>query len=303
MRRYRPLLGLSVLIATHRRPAGLRRLLTALRPQVAGRPERSIVVVNDGSHDDSYAKIADEFADMIEYLPLPKSEGLGAVRNAAISRCAGSYAVFTDDDCEPPPWWLDWLSARLQVHPEIDVVIGTTVPLWTTKDFREVLQGEWFLPRPSPVGRWEAFVTANVAIRAELLRAIGGFVPSLNIGEDTELCIRLYRAGARVVSDKDWWVRHQVGLPVLALARRYHAYGEARAAVAAAAAVPVPRGIDGSFARRAATFMRIWRSYWQRPAPQSFRRGPVTRARASLAAAVIDYAFLRGLARSNAPAH
>jgi hypothetical protein len=182
-------------------------------------------------------------------------------------------------------------------------VIGTTVPLWTTKDFREVLQGEWFLPRPSPVGRWEAFVTANVAIRAELLRAIGGFVPSLNIGEDTELCIRLYRAGARVVSDEDWWVRHQVGLPVLALARRYHAYGEARAAVAAAAAVPVPRGIDGSFARRAATFMRIWRSYWQRPAPQSFRRGPVTRARASLAAAVIDYAFLRGLARSNAPAH
>ena len=295
MRLFRPLIGLSVLVATHRRPAGLRRLLTALRPQVEGRPERSIIVINDGSHDDAYAEIVAEFADVIEYREMPKAVGLGAVRNAALDLCRGAYAVFTDDDCEPPPWWLDWLLARLVAHPEIDVVIGTTMPLWTNKDFRERLQGEWFLPQPSRLGRWDVFVTANVAIRAELLRNVGGFISSLDVGEDTELCVRLHRARARFASDYRWQVRHEVGKPTLALARRYRAYGEAQARIGAAAALEIPRAIRGGFGERAAAFLRLRREYARR-AQSAFGPNPLVQARAAICAAMVQYAYFRGLA-------
>ena len=289
---YRPFLGLSVLIATHRRPEGLRRLLAALRPQVEGRPERSIIVVNDGSHDATYARVVEEFAGIIDYTALPKADGLGAVRNAALARCRGAYAVFTDDDCEPPPWWLDWLTARLSVHPEIDVVVGTTLALWDTKSFRERLEGEWFLPRPSLLGRWYVFVTANVAIRADLLRELRGFAPALYVGEDTDLCIRLHRAGARFLVDDKWWVRHEVGKPVRALARRYRAYGEAQARIGATSAIQVPEGLGPGLSGQIAAVVDLWRGYIERPADF---RSRLERWRAAAAAAFVMRAYLRGL--------
>ena len=291
---YRPLLGLSVLVATHGRPQGLRRLLAALRPQIQDHPERNVVVVNDGSHDAAYAEVAAEFADVIDYTPLPKASALGEVRNAAVIRSRGAYVVFTDDDCEPPPWWLDWLAARLSVHPEIDVVIGTTMPLWNKRSFRERLEGEWFLPQPTYFGRWHVFITANVAIRADVLREVGGFLPALQVGEDTELCIRLHRAGARFLIDEQWWVKHEVGKPISALARRYRAYGEARSRIGSISSVEVTTRLSSGLAGHVATIAGLWRDYNKDVA--SFP-GPLERWAAAGAAAIVMYAYYRGIGR------
>ena len=50
-------------------------------------------------------------------------------RNASAELANGDYLVFTDDDCEPPDWWLDWVQARLEWAPDLDVVAGPTRPL------------------------------------------------------------------------------------------------------------------------------------------------------------------------------
>src|SRR5262245_65994423 len=92
---------LSVIVPTYRRPAALERLLEALRPQLAGRVDREAVVVNDGTHDDAYAAIAERFADVARYLALPVNRGPSAARNEAARSARGSWLVFIDDDCVP----------------------------------------------------------------------------------------------------------------------------------------------------------------------------------------------------------
>jgi GT2 family glycosyltransferase len=302
MQGYRPMVGMSVLIATHKRPEGLRRLLTALRPQVTGRAERSIIVVNDGTHDDAYAEVAQEFADVIDYRTLPTPMGVVVARNAGLGVCKAAYAVFTDDDCEPPPWWLDWLDARLRANPEIDVVIGVTRPLWQRKDFRELV-GEMFLPGPSKAHERDMFVTANVAIRRELLVATGGFgfADFAGTGEDTELSIRLHRAGARFTLDPGWWTRHAVGESILSLARRYRRYGEGNARIGglAAALVYIPPGLAPTSLGRLSSIWPVLR--WARTRTATFAGGPLTRFAAALAVTVVTLDHYRGLARPRAP--
>jgi hypothetical protein len=73
MRQFRPLVGLSVLIATHRRPAGLRRLLTALRPQLPCKQNgRHLSVMPEGQNSCCWAGIA---RWLVQILGVEKTEG------------------------------------------------------------------------------------------------------------------------------------------------------------------------------------------------------------------------------------
>ncbi len=295
VRRYQPPLGLSVLISTYKRPAGLRRLLTALRPQVEKRVEREIVVVNDGSHDEEYAGVVAEFADIIRYAALEKNQGIVAARNATLKLCYGTYAVFTDDDCVPPPYWLDWVSARLRLHPEIDVLAGTTTPHWKTKSFRERVLGAWFIPRPWRIGRRDIFVTANVAIRSDLLRGVGafGFEGFAGAGEDTELSLRLHRARARFLVDHMWTVEHDVDQKFRSLARKYQVYGRANAIIShrARITIPPPAGMV-TFNEPMNGFRGLLR--FQRHLAMAIEGGPAARAVAAATGAWIQSSYVKG---------
>lgn len=132
--------SLTVAIATYRRAEGLRRLLTALRPQVEGRGDREIVVVNDGSHDVAYEEVVKSFGTMVRYDALAENGGVSVARNRALALAGGDYVVFIDDDCLPPPYWLDWLAGRLLASPDIDVVAGTTRLFWRKRALFERVQ-------------------------------------------------------------------------------------------------------------------------------------------------------------------
>jgi glycosyltransferase involved in cell wall biosynthesis len=223
---------LSVAVSTYRRPEGLRRLLTALRPQVQGREAREIVVVNDGSHDQRYQRVIDEFKDVILYRPLSGNVGIAKARNASAQLARGEYLVFTDDDCEPPAWWLDWLEARLDHNGELDLIAGTTkAPALARPRFLERVYAHYnFIPHPWSTGRSTLFVTANVAIRRELFWQHGGFgfgEEFPGAGEDSEFASRLARAGARSIADFNWYVCHDVSGTLRRQMRRFWRYGYA----------------------------------------------------------------------------
>ena len=205
----RPAPSITIAVATWRRPKGLRRLLEALRPQVEGHRGREIVVVNDGSHDAAYAEVVSAFESIVRYESLSENAGVGVARNRCVSLAKGDFVVFVDDDCVPPPFWLDWLAARLTVAPDIDALAGSTRLLWRNSGFFERVQAHFkLLPRPWVTRQDIIFVTASLAIRRALLERLGGFRP-LRIGEDTELAGRVAQSGARVVVDEDWFVHHE----------------------------------------------------------------------------------------------
>ena len=221
--------SLSVVVPTYRRPAVLHRLLSALEQQVTGNPNYSVVVINDGSHDDAYAKVVERFQSMIDYVALPENHGPGAARNAGAKKATGRFLVFTDDDCVPPPHWLDWLAAILQEHPYVAVLGGWARPLpsaspgWT-EQFRIAHKR---YPKPEV---WDGEVlllpTVNLAVRRDWFEKIGGFDERLRIaGEDLNLTYRLKRAGAPLHVDPAWFTQHDLRSGLFEHWRRYFRYG------------------------------------------------------------------------------
>ena len=291
---------LSVAIATHDRPDGLKRLLMALGPQIANGHE--IVVVNDGSHDARYDAVVAAFGGGVRYDVFDQNRGVAAARNRCVELASGDYVVFIDDDCVPPSWWLDWLTAVLRHDPDLDVVAGTTHPLWPSRRrFSARLQAHYALfPRPQKARDDILFVTANVAIRRAVLLKTGGFgFPGFQgVGEDTELSNRLRLAGASMRIDASWHVFHDVGERLDRLCRRYWRYGYANAANLRLTTWPWAHDSVG----QAPHFSpRQWRTRYRefRAASAGFSALPWMRAFSAAAATAVSVAYRNGAAAGN----
>ncbi len=220
--------SLCVVIPTYRRATRLDRLLTALEPQITGRPDRQVVVVNDGSHDGAYAEIAERFRSMIDYVALPQNRGRAAARNAGARKATGRYLVFTDDDCVPPPHWLDWLVADLQEYPYVAVIGGTTRPLPCESPglIERYATINGLGPRPNlRYGLLHCVPTANLAIRRDWFERVGGFDDRFDLGEDTNLTSRLRRAGAHFHIDWSWFTYHDQDWSLFECCERWFRYG------------------------------------------------------------------------------
>jgi glycosyltransferase involved in cell wall biosynthesis len=292
--------ALSVAVATYRRPAALRRLLSALRPQVEDKPGREIVVVNDGSHDDAYDQVRADFAGLIKYRALPRNVGIAAARNAAAELASGDYLVYTDDDCVPPPWWLDWLAARLAASPGLDIIAGYTRPLERPREtfLARVQSDHAIIPKPTMSSSGVLFVTANVAIRRKLLSECGGFgFPGFRgASEDTELSSRLRQHGATFFVDPKWYVHHEVGDSLVTMCRRHWRYGYANAAMMALTTSPAANDGLGWYRRR--RHVRNWLEAFreQRRLSAASPRGPAVRLLSSFVASLVRLAYFDGCA-------
>lgn len=293
--------SLTVAVATYRRPEGLRRLLAALRPQVAGIAGREIVVVNDGSHDDAYEMVRRAFGDIAAYQAAAQNRGIAETRNALAAMGTGAFLVYVDDDCEPPPWWLDWLAARLAAAPELDVVAGPTRPLWPEGKRRFIarVQAHYgLLPRPRQSHDAILFVTANVAIRRSALLAAGGFgYPGFTgASEDSELASRLALRGALMRIDQDWHVFHEVTGNLAELCRRYWRYGFANGSYLRLASAPRIYDELLHYRRRDHLQALKARHTAQRSLRETFSPRRMVQRLSGMAAAVVSLAYLEGCA-------
>jgi glycosyltransferase involved in cell wall biosynthesis len=105
----------SIIIPSFNGAARIGTCLEALRAQRTGR-ETEILVVDDGSTDTT--------ADVVRSFPgirliTQGNAGPAAARNRGAREAQGALLVFTDDDCEPTP---DWLEALLEPFSDPQVV-------------------------------------------------------------------------------------------------------------------------------------------------------------------------------------
>lgn len=127
--------------------------------------------------------------------------GASVARNLGWQAATRPIVAFTDDDCRPLPSWLDRMAATFD-RPEVGFVYGGVSadgagpPLSVTAagDATDLPAGE--------VRTIDRFGHgANVAVRRSALAAVGGWEPRLGAGralaggEDTDLALRLLRAG------------------------------------------------------------------------------------------------------------
>lgn len=92
-------------------------------------PPEQVVVVNDGSTDDT-KKIADGYANRIEYYE-HENQGPGASRNEGLKVARGDYVAFLDADDYWLPGFLSRCVSFLEKHPDaVAVSVGQLHNLW-----------------------------------------------------------------------------------------------------------------------------------------------------------------------------
>ncbi len=207
-------LTVSVIVNTYNRARSLERLLPSLA-QLDG--ECEVVVVNGPSTDDTMEVLA-RVAHRVKIVACPTAN-LSRSRNLGIGAAAGEIVVFIDDDALPGDRaWLSKLTAAFAGPANAAVGAAGGPSLHRDGDWPE-FAGGWtsdyaeqrFADSPVPDGaRWaRRTVGNNSAFRRAALVAIGGFDEHFPYYlDETDVCLRLQRAGYRTVYLPDAPVRH-----------------------------------------------------------------------------------------------
>jgi GT2 family glycosyltransferase len=187
---------IAVVVASHDRPLRLRWLLNALEEQTLA--DFEVVVAHDsrGPETDELLRSHPLAADgRLRHLTFRPGPGPAEKRNAAWNMARAPLVAFTDDDCRPPPDWLEQLITVAALNPGA-VVQGATRP---DPDELEIAHRAPHartqeIEPPTPWGQ-----TCNILYPRELLEELGGFEVAfpLPAGEDTDLLQRALAAGAR----------------------------------------------------------------------------------------------------------
>lgn len=242
---------LSVVVASYNGARLLPECLASLCRQ-EGCPCLEIIVVDDGSTDDTWAQI-ESFE--VEGVRLPENRGLSAARNAGLARATGKLVAFVDDDeVAPTSWAAKIVSFWSTAPPEVIILCGFTSPLTVdTFNRRFVRWHRPFMPtdqlrkgsgqiggrirryigsvsRPTVgVGRPVArAVGCAMSMRRSELINLGGFADDIRFGgEDDELSVRvLERFGADAIwFDPAIELRHDFDSSFRSTLRRFRLYG------------------------------------------------------------------------------
>jgi glycosyltransferase involved in cell wall biosynthesis len=105
---------LSVIIPTFNRARLLSQAVRSVLQQSYQNIE--ILVVDDGSTDNTEEVVATEFGPQVRYL-FQNNQGLNAARNTALREARGDYIALLDDDDLWLPWKTDVQLALLEQHP------------------------------------------------------------------------------------------------------------------------------------------------------------------------------------------
>jgi hypothetical protein len=203
----------------------LARCLQSVRPV----PNR--VYVDSGSTDGSLALARDEGVSVVE-LPTPPPFTAARARNTGLTKLLAEepdleFVQMVDGDCEVRPAWLTAALQTLRSEPDLALVFGRRRERHPERSIYNALcDDEWNVPVGEASG-----VGGDALFRVAALRQVDFYNPRMIAGEDTELAMRLRKAGwhlrridaemtlhdAAITSFGQWWRRTQ---------RSGHGYGE-----------------------------------------------------------------------------
>lgn len=195
---------LSVVVATRDRSRRLGLLLDALEAQTVGRDAFELVVIDDGSEDDT-RELLEGRADRLIVHDSPT--GPAIARQEGWKAASGDLIAFTDDDCRPES---DWLERALESHLRAP---GAIVQGQTRPDPKEAHVLGDPLARSIRVDRLGPFFqTCNVFYPKSLLERVDGFDPSIPRPsvEDADLAMRALATGCGAVYAERAIVNHAV---------------------------------------------------------------------------------------------
>lgn len=195
--------ALSIVVPTYNRWDRLQRVLKALSEQTVPREDLEVVVVSDGSTDETDKNLAAGNSPVPVHFIQQENSGPAVARNTGVAKASGDLILFIDDDVVAAP---ECAAVHLESHEKATrdtVVIG---PLLTPdgdhklepwvaweqrmlyKQYDAMARGDW-----APTAR--QFYTGNASLARATMIASGGFDASFKRGEDVQLAYRLRDEG------------------------------------------------------------------------------------------------------------
>jgi glycosyltransferase involved in cell wall biosynthesis len=201
---------LSIIIPVRNGKKVLPVMLEALRQSELPRDTWELIVVDDGSTDES-AAIASGYADLVIRLPAP-SRGPGYARNRGVERARGECVVFMDADCLPRPDTLRRIAATMASQPDVDALFGAycdePAAAGLVSQYRNLLHHYTHDQEP---GDAQTFWAGCGCVRRSVFVAVGMYDewrfsrPQI---EDVELGYRISGKGYRIRLQPDIQVTH-----------------------------------------------------------------------------------------------
>jgi glycosyltransferase involved in cell wall biosynthesis len=176
-----------------------------------------VVVVDDGSVDETPARLAEMKDPRLRVLRHDSSRGVAAARNAALATARGDWIAFLDDDDL-------WAPAKLRKQLS---AAGEAQATWVYSgaivlDERLTVLDVYEAPTPAELADMLLAYNAvpagasNVMARADAIRAVGGYDETLSQLADWDLWIRLALAGPPAACQEPLmaYVQHSSGMLV-----------------------------------------------------------------------------------------
>jgi len=195
-----------VVIGRNEGPGLIRCLRSAL---ACGVP---VVYADSGSSDGSAASSRSLGVEVVE-LDAARPFSAARGRNEGYARLMAMHpdvdvVQFVDGDCELFPGWLERGLLELSRRPDAAIVCGRVRERAPSASLYNALCAlEWRLP-PGEVDACGGIF----AVRARAFRDVGGFRDDVLAGEEPEFCLRIRRAGHKVLHVPDDMVWHDSAL-------------------------------------------------------------------------------------------
>ncbi|MEO8698235.1 MAG: glycosyltransferase [Acidimicrobiales bacterium] len=218
--------AVSVVVPTHNRAPKLARVLEALAEVECPIGGFEVIVVDDGSVDDTAAVVA--AASLPVVLIRQANAGAASARNRGWRAGRAPVIAFLDDDCVPSRTWLIDLVNASEADAAIGAVGGAIVPLepGTRATFVQLDR----LVAHGADGEREVryLVTANMIVRREVLESLDGFDERFPVGEDTDFGARVRASGRKLAVIDGGVVAHDHRLGLREILATYRKAGRAR---------------------------------------------------------------------------
>lgn len=187
----------SCIVPTHNRSSRVTEAIDSLLREPYEPLE--IVIVDDGSTDDTLAVLEREYGDepRVKIVPIESSIGAARARNRGLRRASGAFVTFMDDDDVNVPGRIEG-QVRLARRHDADFVTCTRCYYQTDRSTRLVgpeteaidLEDMWVANR---------VVSVTPLVRTELMRETL-FDASLEVAQDYDAWLRCFENCSRTVN-------------------------------------------------------------------------------------------------------
>ena len=226
----------SVIVPTYNRADEIIELLDSLEKQTISKNDFEVIIVDDGSTDNTENIISNYISNQKINISFIKQDhkGPGEARNLGMQKAQGKYYLFIDSDCIADKEWLSSYKSAVQgIDPAgfggPDKVLPNFSPVQKAIDYSMTS----FITTGGIRGSSKKKISKyyprsfNMGVRADIVDKIGG-MGKLRHGQDIEFSNRILSTGEQVIKVDSAVVYHKRRMSIKKFFKQVFNWGVAR---------------------------------------------------------------------------